>query len=401
MQAEIKLLVDAYRQYATEIRDLSSRALVSNFGYDADRVLSLINSHDDAHFSHVKALLIFDDNKLMAVIPYKKARIDFLMPFKILENWVDKYNFIGDPLIDLENINSVLKTFSQWQSDHKSYVIFNDITNNQLRTSLNENAQSDKVQPFQTLTRAAIETDQPAQDYYANAINSGKRRRLKKFEKKLQVNGKMEFKILNGLHDTIPSETIKSWSKTFLEIESSGWKGNNGTALASMPQSGEYFQSCTDMWFAEKKIIAVELRLDGYVIASLYIALEKTEGKIIARCQKTAYREEYGYASPGVIILYNTLQYLLDQKCITFIDSCTSPDNLVANSLMKQHTNMEYFVAVPPNRMLIAFSKYVNMVEVAHICSRRNAKLALIKFANLKSSIINRLSQPTIEAIAK
>ncbi|NRA87980.1 MAG: hypothetical protein HRU28_11455 [Rhizobiales bacterium] len=139
-------LDDAYSKYSNQITDLESRALVVSYGYSVDRVKSYIQGFDRENTINVQVCMIFEAEKLLGLFPFSRAKLNKFLPFKIYQNWTDDYNYVGDPLLDKAQLESVLDFFFNWLTKHNIFFIFNSITNKNLKSKLQKHTECQQRQ---------------------------------------------------------------------------------------------------------------------------------------------------------------------------------------------------------------------------------------------------------------
>ncbi|NRA87981.1 MAG: hypothetical protein HRU28_11460 [Rhizobiales bacterium] len=203
----------------------------------------------------------------------------------------------------------------------------------------------------------------------------------------LTDHGNCEFRILDSIKDKISVEDQTNWAKTFVEIEHAGWKGKKGTSFASDECATNYFDKSIKSWFANGKLLALELVLDNVVIASLYVTIEKTEDVLIARSQKTTYVEQYSKGSPGVHALLHINKYLLDNHNFKFIDACTTPDNDIINAFMKQKQTTSSFLVSSNGTINQKIFSFIHFLEISRINMRQNIKILIHKLLSHKKRL--------------
>ncbi len=403
MDMQVCNIVDAYNLFSADILELSSRAKLASFGYNADRVNAYINGYGAKKLADVKVILLFKNSKLVGLIPYEKAKIDAFFPFRIYQNWVDIFNFVGDPIIDESYSFEVLEYFSEWMQEQKAFIMFNLITDEGMQQELAANFSklSQKTLIVEQFSSAAIITDLDGEAYYRKSISSKRRSRLNKMKKKLDKIGDCHFRVLNSLHKNPDLDMQKAWINNFLYIENYGWKGDKGSSYLSNKASKTYFKDCALAWFNNQKLVTFEIILDDQVIASLYIMVEKTNDKLIARCQKTTYLERFGFASPGVMLMHYALKYMLDHHKFELIDACTMPDNYVANSFMKQKVNTVSYISAPRGGVYALLLRPILWVEQFRLRSRAGIKAHRLQILRLfvKFSLFKQSSKSSLNLL--
>jgi CelD/BcsL family acetyltransferase involved in cellulose biosynthesis len=162
--------------------------------------------------------------------------------------------------------------------------------------------------------RLASELD--GKQYLTNALSSGSRKKLRQHRRRLAERGNLEFTIL-----TEPAE-VRDAFEAFLQLEASGWKGRQGTALLA---------NATDAAFARSMIAA--LATEGAAsIHALFLDARPVSMQIVLRAGaaaftwKTTYDEAFQDASPGMLLLEDYTAAFLADDSIAFVDSCSYDD---------------------------------------------------------------------------
>lgn len=114
----------------------------------------------------------------------------------------------------------------------------------------------------------------------------------------------------------------------FLALEASGWKGREGTALASDPADAQFFCELCDAAIAQDRLEMLAFRAGDHVIAML-CNLRADEG---AYSFKTAYDEAYSQFSPGLLLEVENFDFF-HASGSAWIDSCAEPDNEQMNRI--------------------------------------------------------------------
>ncbi|NRA87979.1 MAG: GNAT family N-acetyltransferase [Rhizobiales bacterium] len=386
MQFKISSLEQAYSKYSSQITDLEHRALVASFGYSVDRVKSYIQGFGQQNAINVQVCMIFEADKLLGLFPFRSAKINKLVPFKIYENWTDDYNYIGDPLLDKTQLVPVLEFFFNWLSKHNIFFIFNCITNEKIKQHLQKHAQNQQnnCELISEFESAMIESDLSSDEYYKKALTGNRRSKIKKSKRYLADQGTYEFKVLDSIANKISMEDQINWANTFVEIEDAGWKGKKGTSFASDENATVYFHESIKRWFADGKLLTSELLLNNKTIASLYLIIEKTGNITIARCHKTTYREQYGKGSPGMLSLHHLMKYSLDNHNFEIIDACTTPDNIIANALMKEKQTTSSYIISSGNAFNQKIFTFIRFLELSRINSRQYIKTIVLNLISHK-----------------
>ncbi len=92
--------------------------------------------------------------------------------------------------------------------------------------------------------------------------SKSRRKSLRRARRLLERRGTVDYRLVT------PAERNDPSVDTFLELEQLGWKGAEGTAIASNPAHAEFFRRVIDARGPSGGVIMGELRLDGRVVAS-------------------------------------------------------------------------------------------------------------------------------------
>ena len=152
-------------------------------------------------------------------------------------------------------------------------------------------------------------------------------------ERRLREHGDFQVRI------TDKGSNFQSFTERFLELESSGWKGKEGTALACQRSSQQFFEEMVNRSAAENRVSFLTLELDGRPIAMLCDLYADGLGC----AYKTAFDESYSQFSPGLLAEFKNIEYLHAGR-IQLMDSCTDPDNASLNRIWKDRLRYQSVV---------------------------------------------------------
>jgi CelD/BcsL family acetyltransferase involved in cellulose biosynthesis len=156
-----------------------------------------------------------------------------------------------------------------------------------------------------------------AEGYLSGALSSSSRKRLRSKRKALEQHGALVLTV----HSV--SETIDEPFERFMDLEASGWKGRDGTALVQKPADAAYVRSVIKDMAALDRAFVAEMRIGDRAIAS----------GLFLRCAsevffwKTAYDDSLAKQSPGVIFDMMLTEWLYRQEWFERLD--TGSDNSV------------------------------------------------------------------------
>jgi CelD/BcsL family acetyltransferase involved in cellulose biosynthesis len=169
---------------------------------------------------------------------------------------------------------------------------------------------------FRTARRPTLASALDGKQYMEQALSSGSRKKLRQHRRRLGEMGALEFRIINE------PGAVRTAFEDFLSIEASGWKGRQGTAIASDP---------ADAAFA-RDMIGTLVQHGGAAIHVLTLAGRPIGLQVVLRAGraaftwKTTYDERLQDYSPGMLLLEDyTAAFLADSE-IDYVDSCAFDD---------------------------------------------------------------------------
>ncbi len=185
--------------------------------------------------------------------------------------------------------------------------------------------------------RAMLRSDLTADAYWETQVRSKKRKELRRLQKRLAEMGAVETRLLTNGAD------LARWCDDFLALEASGWKGQEGTALACKPGDAAFFRAACAAAFDAGRLHMLRIDLDERAIAML-VNFRHGEG---AFSFKIAFDETLGRFSPGVLIEIANLNAVQADSAIGWMDSCAAPDHPMIDSLWaERRTIVQYRIAL-------------------------------------------------------
>jgi CelD/BcsL family acetyltransferase involved in cellulose biosynthesis len=160
--------------------------------------------------------------------------------------------------------------------------------------------------------RPMLASDLDGKRYLEQALSSGSRKKLRQHRRRLAGQSPLEYKII-----TAPAEVERSL-EDFLTLEATGWKGRQGTALASDAADAAYTRAMIAALAARGEASIHALTLDDKPV-SMQIVLRAGSA---AFTWKTAYDETWADFSPGMLLLEDYTTSFLADAGIAHVDSC-------------------------------------------------------------------------------
>ena len=231
-----------------------------------------------------------------------KSMFRWALPMPILTSWDNPLFISGAPLVISRDgasqaISSMLAAAG---GQGARAVVLNEVT---MSEELVMALEQSKAHWCATLNeeRAALVCGQSFDDWFSSNFSRKRRKEYRRLHNRLSEQGA----VASVSYET--GQDPKPWIDQFLELESSGWKGERGTAMVCDPaQRSAVVDALTNL--AQKgDLMFWKLTLDQRPIAMLFaIRCGDTAG-----LGKIAYDEELSAYSPGVHLILDATRSLL------------------------------------------------------------------------------------------
>jgi CelD/BcsL family acetyltransferase involved in cellulose biosynthesis len=184
----------------------------------------------------------------------------------------------------------------------------------------------------------------PAADrthYLDHAVGSKKRKELRRQRKRLAEAG------------TLVSDNVREPSAMaaalgdFLKLEAAGWKGRAGTAARADERVRAFMEEAVIGLARDGKAHIARLATGGAPIT----AIVTLRSGATAWCWKIAYDETYARFSPGVQLLLEVTQAMLDDPGLAGADSCATADHPMIDHIWRERLRLaDHLVQLRPRQ---------------------------------------------------
>src|SRR6185369_10161982 len=176
-------------------------------------------------------------------------------------------------------------------------------------------------------------------DYLDHAMGAKKRKELRRQRKRLADGGAVVHAVARE-----PAAVAQALA-SFFALEAGGWKGRAGTAASTDPDVSAFVAAAVTVLAAQRKASVESLSLGEQPIASSIVL----RSGATAWCWKIAYDERFAKASPGVQLVADLTQTLLDDATIARADSCASADHPMIDHIWRERLPVtDRLIAVGP-----------------------------------------------------
>ncbi len=178
--------------------------------------------------------------------------------------------------------------------------------------------------------RAMLDAEISPEEYLEASMTKKRRKELRRLRKRLAEEGALSVERTEG------EEGIAEWTCEFLSVERAGWKGAEGSALASAAHTEQFFTDAMAGAARSGRLERLALRVDGRAIAMLANFITPPG----AYSFKTAFDERYAKYSPGLLLQLDNLE-LLGNEFIEWVDSCAAEGHSMIERLWREKRSMQ------------------------------------------------------------
>jgi len=213
--------------------------------------------------------------------------------------------------------------------------------------------QSANFRIVQTWQRAALKPVGIFEDWLQTNFVQKRRKEFKRLRNRLSEQGAMITETLKQGQDPKP------FIEDLLSLESKGWKGSGGTAIASNSKLKLAVQEACGKLHQSNKLRFWSLKLDGKSIACLFAIVEGDQ----AWLGKIAYDESFAKYSPGVQIILDSTEALFSETQIKQIDSSAIPNHPMIDRIWRDRIEMVNVFVAPSSISKLKFQTIVKLEQ--------------------------------------
>jgi hypothetical protein len=378
--------------YVTEWEELASEAIVPNPFYEPWMLipaLRLLRETEDLHIVLVLGEVASPSRRriLCGLFPFRRTTRYRHVPIVCFSPWRHRYCFLCTPLMRRGLENECLDALFHWLgSNHRNALLDLDLVDgegpfdNALVTYLNR-----QEIPWHTVhrfTRDVMRRSQPSPDTYMQvAFSSTRRKKFRHQARQLAALGRVETTVLSDGGDA------ERWVREFLDLEASGWKGRQHSALAARESDAVYFHEIAMAAIARDQLKLMALRLDGKPIAMRCTFISSD----VAFVCKIAYDEQYRSYSPGIRLELESVQHFYADTRLQYEDGCVEPDPSRSNLIFSDYRSIQR-VLIPVGGFIA--QSLVAAMPLARLASR-SLRVGLRRHGRIRQSPVGGMVDAT------
>ena len=261
-----------------------------------------------------------DDERLLAVLPYRARRSYRRVPVPALQSWGHDHAFLDTPLVDPQAPEAALGAALDHLREHRREVWLvlpalpadGPVHAALLRALSARGLRPVAVLPFD---RPVIHR-RPEPTYLDGRFSSRRRKELRKQRRRLGAALGADAATVELLSaGTDADEAIDE----LLRLEAAGWKGREGTALASRPGDAAFFRDAMRVFAGDGRARVWALK-GGEATAAM--ACGVVSGDTLFHL-KIAHDEAFAKSSPGLLLELDLIDAFHAEAPLAHLDSCT------------------------------------------------------------------------------
>lgn len=343
-------------------RELSEHARIANPFFDPDFCLPAMRRLGK---SRVKLAVIRDyDGALIALAPFVVNRFAALGP-RVAEIWTHDYIPLGTPLVrqGCENaLEELMRGISNYSNAPVLALLFKGLNDFK---PFSPSLQADVLFSYE---RAALHSALSGEAYRQTTLSKQRRqglnRRYRRLAERTAHLGELHIELCND------SDLVPSRFETFMRVEKLGWKGGSKTALLNVDHDADFAREVAVGFSCRQACYVATLRAGDTVLAALI--LFKINGVFFS--WKTSFDETYAECSPGSQILSRFVDPLMGHGDELMLDSCSAPDNVLANAIWGERVHVQNVLFVP-HTLKTAGMTIRSLLTLGHKARRTAKKL--------------------------
>lgn len=350
--------------------DLLKRALDPNVFMDPAFVIGAAKSAAQRQVVTLLAWRGRDDDRILAGVWSFKVNLPALSLVKIpvLMAPACSHAYLAAPVVDShapdDVLDALLSAIERDANLPKTIVLDPVDMHSETMRALARvlNARGSALFAANMTRRPILKSGLDGKSYLDKSLSGSTRKKLRQHRRRLEEKGKLEFKVVSE------PDSVRKAFDVFMTLERRGWKGRRGTAL---------LDSAKDSDSAAAMIAGLSERRQA-TIHALYLEQHPISMQIVLRAGnvaftwKTAYDEDFGDYSPGMLLLEEYTREFLADRSIDYVDSCAYDDNSFMSAWVDRRSIGQIWISARRGRS----AAFDTMCRVHFACleTRRFAK---------------------------
>lgn len=328
---ERPLLADLESIPAEAWRDLHGRAIEPNAYYDPLWALPVVK-HATGR-GGAMALLAWDRDRLIGLMPVRWARHALSLPVPLLVSW-NAYAPLSIPLLDREwAVEAAGALMDAARGTGARAMLLQTVATGGPAYSALKRAfdlSGTNVDVMRAYRRAGLDASQKADHVLRDALSAKKLKELRRQRHRLEDTGEVDFEV--AAHPKEVSHALEA----FLALEATGWKAARGTALAQDTGDAAFIREAAPALASRGHLEIASLTRNGETLASGLVLRDRDHAFFF----KIAMDENEARTSPGVQLTLDLTKHLCADPAISFADSTADGDHPMIDHIWRERIDI-------------------------------------------------------------
>lgn len=255
------------------------------------------------------------------------------LPIRYVRLWQHRHCYLGTPLVRGDGASECLRAFLDWLADAGigSMMEWRLISGDgPFYEVLSEALQATGRRSFlaHRYERAVLRAPHQGDPILGANPSAKSLKELKRQERRLAELGELRYQELSA-RERPAADAAQPWLEEFLALEAAGWKGAQGSALASNEANRSFFLRVATAAARRGRLMMLGLHAGSQPLA-LKCNFLAGDG---AFAFKIAYDENYAKFSPGVLLELEHIRRVRARPQIRWMDSCASAEHPMIDRL--------------------------------------------------------------------
>ena len=307
-------------------RALAARAVEPNGYYLPDWELA-VNASVSGR-TGASALAAWQDKMLVGLLPVISMRQAYKIPLPALVS-AHPYGTLCSPPLDHGMAVDAAATLMQAarQSGARALVLREVALDGAAMKAFNTVLRGEGLRRrvLQWHLRASLDATRDADELLHDALGAKKLKELRRQRKRLAEHGAVTFQVSHSPQDVATALEI------FLKLETSGWKGARGTALAQLEGDTAFIRRATQAIASTGNCEIMTLRAGETPVASGIVLRHQSRAFFF----KLGVDERFAKYSPGVQLTLDLTRHLCADPAVTSADSTANADHPMINPIWR------------------------------------------------------------------
>lgn len=342
--------------------DLANVAETPNLFLEPKCVAAALSLYDGRD---VEIIYASHEQKMIFLSLMEGAKGYAKLPVSFSQAAAHTHAYLAHPLVRKGYEEEAAMLFCQWIDSTRKRFCFlkNVVLESNFLTALSEvcTAQRRVYSVPVAFSRAAIRYHGDYDTYLNSTLSKKRRKNIGRLYRRLEERGPVSFQQWDASAD------IDTWLTDFLEMENTGWKKENGTAILCREADINFFEILVKDAATQGNLRFSRLLCGKEAIAYALDIVSTNE----AFALKVAYDPAFADYSPGALLEVEVLKRHIADPQISCVDSCTTADNSLVNSLWGERKEIGSLLIGSDaglsgmiTRMLVALESLASIVRV-------------------------------------